>query len=137
MNDLLALLAAIALIIGNGLFVGAEFALISVRRDRLDTVAAGAGNAARAARTVLRAMGQLPRMLAASQLAITVFSLLLGRLGEPAVAHLVERPLTAVGVRQERLRLAHARRFPRGENNGGNHDRILFDSMRLRLTIGE
>ena len=37
-------------------------------------------------------------MLAASQLAITVFSLLLGRLGEPAVAHLVERPLAAVGL---------------------------------------
>jgi CBS domain containing-hemolysin-like protein len=98
MNDLLALLAAAALIIGNGFFVGAEFALISVRRDRLDTMATGRGPTARAARTVLRAMGQLPRMLAASQLAITVFSLLLGRLGEPAVAHLVERPLTAVGL---------------------------------------
>ena len=98
MNDLLALLAAAALIVGNGFFVGAEFALISVRRDRLDTMAAGRGPPARAARTVLRAMGQLPRMLAASQLAITVFSLLLGRLGEPAVAHLVERPLAAVGL---------------------------------------
>ena len=98
MNDLLALLAAAALIVGNGFFVGAEFALISVRRDRLDTMAAGSGNTARAARTVLRAMGQLPRMLAASQLAITVFSLLLGRLGEPAVAHLVERPLEALGL---------------------------------------
>jgi CBS domain containing-hemolysin-like protein len=98
MNDLLALLAAVALIVGNGFFVGAEFALISVRRDRLDTMAAGSGRTARAARTVLRAMGQLPRMLAASQLAITVFSLLLGRLGEPAVAHLVERPLAAVGL---------------------------------------
>jgi CBS domain containing-hemolysin-like protein len=97
-TDLLVLLAALALILGNGFFVGAEFALISVRRDRLDAVAAGSGHAARAARTVLRAMGQMPRMLAASQLAITVFSLLLGRLGEPAVAHLVEGPLLAVGV---------------------------------------
>lgn len=98
MSDLLAVATAVALVIANGFFVGAEFALISVRRDRLDTLAAGPGNTARAARTVLRAMGQLPRMLAASQLAITVFSLLLGRLGEPAVAHLLERPLVALGL---------------------------------------
>jgi CBS domain containing-hemolysin-like protein len=107
MNDLLAVLAAVALLLGNGFFVGAEFALISVRRDRLEHLAAGGSRrgsrrrsraVARAARTVLRATGQLPRMLAASQLAITVCSLLLGRLGEPAVANLVARPLTAVGL---------------------------------------
>jgi CBS domain containing-hemolysin-like protein len=98
MNDLLAVLAAVALLLGNGFFVGAEFALISVRRDRLEPLAVGSGTVARAARTVLRACGQLPRMLAASQLAITVCSLLLGRLGEPAVANLAARPLTAVGL---------------------------------------
>src|SRR5690349_13184551 len=98
MTDLLALLAAVALLLGNGFFVGAEFALISVRRDRLEPLAVGPGTVARAARTVLRATGQLPRMLAASQLAITVCSLLLGRLGEPAVANIVARPLTAVGL---------------------------------------
>lgn len=98
MTDLLALLAAVALLVGNGFFVGAEFALISARRDRIEPVAVGSGAAARAARTVLRATGQLPRMLAASQLAITVCSLLLGRLGEPAVAHVVERPLAALGL---------------------------------------
>jgi CBS domain containing-hemolysin-like protein len=97
-TDLLALLAAVALLLGNGYFVGAEFALISVRRDRLENVAAGTDRRARSARTVLRAMGQMPSMLAASQLAITVCSLLLGRLGEPAIAHLVERPLAALGL---------------------------------------
>jgi CBS domain containing-hemolysin-like protein len=97
-GDLLALLFAVALRAGNGFFVGAEFALISVRRDRLEALASGSGHGARAARTVLRATGQLPTMLAASQLAITVCSLLLGRLGEPAVARLVERPMVAVGL---------------------------------------
>jgi CBS domain containing-hemolysin-like protein len=98
MTDLIALLAAVALVVGNGFFVAAEFALISARRDRLEPVAVGPGPAARAARTVLRATRQLPRMLAASQLAITVFSLLLGRLGEPTVTHLLEQPLRAVGL---------------------------------------
>ncbi len=98
MNEVLALLAAVLLLAGNAFFVGAEFALISARRDRLDTLAAGTGRTALAARTVLRAYGRLPRMLAASQLAITVFSLLLGRLGEPAVARLLQRPIELLGL---------------------------------------
>ena len=98
MTELLALLSAVLLLAGNAFFVGAEFALISARRDRLETLAAGTGRTALAARTVLRATGRLPQMLAASQLAITVFSLLLGRLGEPAVARLLERPMNLVGL---------------------------------------
>ena len=98
MTELLAVLTAVLLLAGNAFFVGAEFALISARRDRLDTLAAGSGRTALAARTVLRATGRLPQMLAASQLAITVFSLLLGRLGEPAVAHLLERPMSLLGL---------------------------------------
>ena len=98
MTELLALLTAVLLLAGNAFFVGAEFALISARRDRLDTLAAGTGRTALTARTVLRAYGRLPQMLAASQLAITVFSLLLGRLGEPAVARLLERPIELVGL---------------------------------------
>jgi len=91
-SDLLALLAAIALLGANAFFVGAEFSLISARRDRLEAMP-GAG-----ARTVLRAHADLSRMLAASQLGITISSLLLGRLGEPAVAHLVERPMEWFGL---------------------------------------
>jgi CBS domain containing-hemolysin-like protein len=94
-SDLLALLAAAALLGANAFFVGAEFALISARRDRLEAMA-GAGTAG--ARTVLRAHADLSRMLAASQLGITISSLLLGRLGEPAVAHLIERPLGWAGL---------------------------------------
>jgi CBS domain containing-hemolysin-like protein len=94
-SDLLALLAAVALLGANAFFVGAEFALISARRDRLEAMAA-AGTAA--ARTVLRAHADLSRMLAASQLGITISSLLLGRLGEPAVAHLIERPMHWLGM---------------------------------------
>jgi CBS domain containing-hemolysin-like protein len=97
-TEVFALLAAVLLLAGNAFFVGAEFALISARRDRLDTLAAGTGRTAPAARTVLRAYGRLPQMLAASQLAITVCSLLLGRLGEPAVARLLERPIRLVGL---------------------------------------
>ncbi|GAA1328517.1 hemolysin family protein [Pseudonocardia xinjiangensis] len=94
-NDLLALLAAIALLAANAFFVGAEFSLISARRDRLEAMAA---SGTPAARTVLRAGADLSRMLAASQLGITICSLLLGRLGEPAVAHLIERPLEWIGL---------------------------------------
>jgi CBS domain containing-hemolysin-like protein len=94
-NDLLMLLAAVALLAANAFFVGAEFSLISARRDRLEAMAES-GTAA--ARTVLRAGADLSRMLAASQLGITICSLLLGRLGEPAVAHLIERPFALLGL---------------------------------------
>lgn len=95
MNDVLALVAAVALLGANAFFVGAEFALISARNDRLEALAAG-GSAG--ARRVLDAAHDLSRMLAASQLGITIASLLLGRLGEPAVAHLIEKPLAALGA---------------------------------------
>jgi len=94
-SDLLALLAAAVLLGANAFFVGAEFALVSARRDRLDAMAR---SGVAGARTVLRAGADLSRMLAASQLGITICSLLLGRLGEPAVAHLIERPFTWVGL---------------------------------------
>jgi CBS domain containing-hemolysin-like protein len=94
-GDVLALIAALALLGANAFFVGAEFALVSARRDRLEAMAA-AGTAA--AGTVLRATADLSRMLAASQLGITICSLLLGRLGEPAVAHFLEVPLAWAGL---------------------------------------
>ncbi|MBW0090875.1 HlyC/CorC family transporter [Pseudonocardia sp. KRD-184] len=94
-SDVLALVAAVLLLAGNAFFVGAEFALVSARRDRLESMA-DSGQAA--AGVVLRAHADLSRMLAASQLGITICSLLLGRLGEPAVAHLIEAPLALVGL---------------------------------------
>ncbi len=95
MNDGLALLAVVALLGLNAFFVGAEFALISARRDRLETmVDAGTSGAG----TVLRASEHLSMMLAAAQLGITICSLALGALGEPALAHLLEEAVGPLGV---------------------------------------
>jgi CBS domain containing-hemolysin-like protein len=99
-SDFLTLGAAILLLLANAFFVGAEFALISARRDRLETMAR-AGTAGASA--VLKAGADLSRMLAAAQLGITICSLLLGRLGEPAVAHLIERPFEWLGLPDEVL----------------------------------
>lgn len=100
--DFLAMLGAALLLAANAFFVGAEFALISARRDRLEALArAGVNRAvARRAGVVLRAGSDLSRMLAGAQLGITVCSLLLGWLGESAVGHLLDRPMELAGVPQ-------------------------------------
>ncbi|OMC07721.1 hemolysin family protein [Mycobacterium sp. SP-6446] len=90
MNDTLGVVLAILLIGANGFFVGAEFSLISARRDRLEALAEQ--GKARAV-TVIRAGEQLSSMLAGAQLGVTVASLLLGRIGESAVANLLRRGL--------------------------------------------
>ncbi|CAM3064609.1 hemolysin family protein [Skermania piniformis] len=95
MNDLFGVLLAVALLGANAFFVAAEFALISARRDRLEALVA---QGKRGARTVLRASEQLSLMLAAAQLGITICSILLGRVGEPAFAHLIEGPMEWAGV---------------------------------------
>ena len=88
-----ALLVAVLLLAGNAFFVGAEFALISARRSRIEPmVEAGVLGA----RTTLRAMERVTLMMAGAQLGITACSLGLGALGEPAVAHLLEVPFEAV-----------------------------------------
>lgn len=86
MQDMLGLLVAIVLIGANAFFVGAEFSLISARRDRLEALAEH-GRAS--AVTVIRASEQLSSMLAGAQLGVTVASILLGRIGEEAVANLL------------------------------------------------
>ena len=91
----LQLAAALLLLLGNAFFVGAEFAVISVRRSQIEPLAE-AGN--RRARTVLHALSNVSAMLAAAQLGITVCSLGLGALAEPTITHLVEGPFHAVGV---------------------------------------
>jgi CBS domain containing-hemolysin-like protein len=90
MGDIAGILLAVALLGANAFFVGAEFALISARRDRLEALA---DQGRRRARTVMRAGEHLSLMLAGAQLGITICSILLGRVGEPAVAHLLEVPL--------------------------------------------
>jgi len=77
----------VALLALNALFVAAEFALISARRTQMEPrVAAGS----RAAKMALEAMESISQVMAAAQLGITICSLGLGAVGEPAIAHLVE-----------------------------------------------
>ena len=95
MGDLLALLLTVLLIAANAFFVGAEFALIAARRDRLETLAE---QGKRSAMTVIRAGEDLAVMLAGAQLGITVGSIVLGRVGEPAVAHLLSPVFDLLGV---------------------------------------
>jgi CBS domain containing-hemolysin-like protein len=82
-----ALVGALLLLAANAFFVVAEFALISARRDRLESMAE---RGIHRARTVIRAGEKLSLMLAAAQLGITISSLGLGALGEPLVAHQLE-----------------------------------------------
>ncbi|MGB3474198.1 MAG: hemolysin family protein [Mycobacterium sp.] len=95
MADVLNVVLTVVLVIGNGFFVGAEFSLISARRDRLEALAE---QGRRSAVTVIRAGEQLPLMLAGFQLGVTVCSILLGRIGEPAVADLLEHPFRLAGI---------------------------------------
>lgn len=87
MNPGLAIALTVVLLALNALFVGAEFALISARRTQLEPrVQAGSA----AARMALRAIESLTLVIAAAQLGITICSLGLGAVGEPAIAHLLE-----------------------------------------------
>jgi CBS domain containing-hemolysin-like protein len=89
MNALL-LAAVAALVAVNGFFVGAEFALVRARRSRLEALA---GNGARGARLAVRQIDGIDSYLAACQLGITMASLGIGFLGEPAIASLLEPTL--------------------------------------------
>ncbi|PAZ14374.1 hypothetical protein CLM62_19360 [Streptomyces sp. SA15] len=77
----------------NAFFVGAEFALVSVRRSQIEP-RAQAGD--RRAKMTLWALEHLSAMMATAQLGITVSSLVLGAVAEPAVAHLLEPAFEAV-----------------------------------------
>ncbi len=90
MHNAVGVVLAIVLIGANAFFVGAEFSLISARRDRLEALAEQ-GKAG--AVTVIRAGEQLSSMLAGSQLGVTVASILLGRIGEASVADILRSPL--------------------------------------------
>jgi CBS domain containing-hemolysin-like protein len=95
MSDLTALWIALLLLIGNAFFVGAEFALISARRTQIEP---RAESGSRAARLTLRGMENVSLMMAGAQLGITMCSLGLGAIGEPAVAHLIEPLFEAAGM---------------------------------------
>ncbi|MFY1597403.1 hemolysin family protein [Micromonospora sp. WMMD737] len=80
------LLVTVALLLGNAFFVGSEFALIASRRTVVEPLAGGS----KRARWALSAMNQIPLMIAGAQLGITICSLGLGAIAEPALAHLLE-----------------------------------------------
>ena len=79
------LLAVIALVAANAFFVAAEFALVASRRTRIEAMIRRGD---RKARTVRKAVTDLYRMLSATQLGITLTSILLGFVAEETVAHL-------------------------------------------------
>lgn len=86
----LGLVAVLALVAANGLFVATEFAYVAVRRTRVEQLASG-GHAR--ARLLLGSLGRLDTYIAATQLGVTMCSLALGWVGEPALAGLLEPPL--------------------------------------------
>ncbi|MGZ4446873.1 MAG: hemolysin family protein [Nocardioides sp.] len=95
MNSATALLVAFLLLLGNAFFVAAEFALVSARRTQIEP-RAEAGS--RVARTTLRAMENISLVIGVNQLGITVCSLVLGAVGEPAVSHVLEPAFHAAHV---------------------------------------
>src|SRR5476649_2848645 len=85
------LVGLLALVFANGFFVAAEFSIVTVRKTRIDQLIA---EGHRGARAVRRAITAPDRYIAATQLGITMASLGLGWIGEPALASLVH-PLVA------------------------------------------
>src|SRR5512146_1587755 len=84
-----------ALILANGFFVAAEFAIVTVRKTRLDQLIAE-GN--RGARAVRRAVSDPDSYIAATQLGITMASIGLGWIGEPALAEMVQPLFAALPI---------------------------------------
>jgi CBS domain containing-hemolysin-like protein len=107
-NPIVALVVAALLLLVNAFFVAAEFALLASRRSRLEHMAdSGDRKAARA----LRGIRRLTLMLAGAQLGITMASLGLGAVAEPAVAHLFEDVLHVFDLRES---VSHAIAFVLG-----------------------
>ncbi|WP_431953041.1 hemolysin family protein [Actinacidiphila sp. bgisy167] len=92
---LLLLAAAFLLILANGFFVAAEFGLVTVERPAAERAAAEGD---RRARSVVAALRKLSFQLSGTQLGITITSLVVGMLAEPALGDLLSAPLASVGV---------------------------------------
>ncbi|MEU8590457.1 hemolysin family protein [Streptomyces sp. NPDC048664] len=92
---LVQLLIGLLTLVANAFFVGGEFALISVRRSQIEP-RAEAGE--RRARSVLWGLEHVSALLAAAQLGITLCTLVLGVVAEPAIEHLLEPVFHAVGI---------------------------------------
>src|SRR5581483_11892822 len=86
MDAVWRILALLALVFANGFFVAAEFAIVTVRKTRIDQLIA---EGHRGARAVRRAITDPDSYIAATQLGITMASLGLGWIGEPALASMI------------------------------------------------
>ncbi len=95
MSDWAGILWLVVLLFGNAFFVAAEFAVMSARRSQIEPLAE-AGS--KRAQTTLRAMENVSLMLACAQLGITVCSLLILLVAEPAIHHLLAVPLEMLGL---------------------------------------
>jgi CBS domain containing-hemolysin-like protein len=91
----LRLLAVLLLVLANAFFVAAEFALVGARRSKVEQMAATGDRGAKAA---LGAIQHLDRYISGTQLGITLSSLALGWIGKPALAGLLDRVLSLVGM---------------------------------------
>ncbi|MGW5008363.1 hemolysin family protein [Streptomyces sp. BPPL-273] len=94
-TPLLLLAAAFLLILANGFFVAAEFGLVTVERPEAEQAAADGD---RRAHRVVESLKELSFQLSGTQLGITLTSLVVGMLAEPALARLLDGPFTAIGV---------------------------------------
>ena len=95
MTALLLLLAALLLVVACGVFVAAEFALVTVDRNKVDQLAADGDVGAVG---VQRALRSLSTQLSGAQVGITLTNLGIGYLAEPAISALIEDPLGTAGV---------------------------------------
>ena len=134
MGDLFALLLTVLLIAANAFFVAAEFALISARRDRLEALAEQGKHSAV---TVIKAGEDLAVMLAGAQLGITIGSIILGRVGEPAIAHLLEEVKAAPLDDASRARLREIHATSIRELEGGLAPELREELQRLALPFSE
>ena len=97
-NPWIGLLWFAILLLGNGFFVGAEFAVIAAKRAQIEPLAE-AGSAF--AKVTIKAMDRVSIMLATTQIGVTVCSLLILLIAEPAIHELVATPLHSLGLPEE------------------------------------
>ena len=91
MSTALRIAVVFVLVLGNAVFVAAEYALVTARRSRLEERAESGG---RGAKTALRLMDDPVRFISTVQVGITVSAILLGAIGEPLVSSFMEPPLS-------------------------------------------
>ncbi|QEW02526.1 hemolysin family protein [Microbacterium lushaniae] len=97
MSDWAGIAWLVVLLLANAFFVGAEFAVISARRSQIEP---RAERGSRAAKVALYAMEHATLMLATCQLGITICSLLILNVSEPAIHHLLAAPLGLTGLNE-------------------------------------